>query len=60
MVECGEDFGFPLEPGQARRIGRDRIRKHLDGDGPLQARVGSPINLTHAAHANLSSNFVRA
>ncbi len=42
MVQRGEDFGFALKRGQSLSVGRDGIREYLDGDGPLQVRVGRP------------------
>ena len=37
-----------------------RIRQNLDGDLPIKVGVGGAIYLTHAAHADLSDDFVRA
>jgi hypothetical protein len=52
MVQRSKDFGFPLKPGQALGIGRERIRKHLDGDSALQVRVRRAIHLAHGARAD--------
>jgi hypothetical protein len=60
MIQRGKDFGFALEPSQALCTGRERIRKHFNGHGPLQVRVGSPIDFTHAARTNLGSDFIGA
>ena len=60
MIERGEDFGFALEPGQPIRIPGDRCGQHLDGHGPLQIGVSRPIDLAHAAHADLGGDFIRA
>ena len=58
MIERGEDFGFALETGQAVRVPGERGGQHLDGDLALQVRVGRPVDLAHAAVADLGGHFI--
>jgi quercetin dioxygenase-like cupin family protein len=44
MIQRGEDFGFPLKASQSVRAGCDRRREDLDGDLPLQLRVGRGVD----------------
>ena len=44
MVQAGEDLGFPLEPGQAIRIGGKRLRQDLQGDIAVELGISSPID----------------
>ena len=60
MVQCREDFGFALEACQPVGICRNGLRQNLDRDLPLQVRIGGAIDLTHAAHADLGGDFIRA
>jgi hypothetical protein len=49
MIQRGKNFGFSLEAGKRVVIGGECVRKHLDGNGPLQVRVGRPIHFAHSA-----------
>ena len=49
MVQRGQDFGFPLKPGEPIAISHHRGRQDLDGDLTLQLGIGGPIHFTHAA-----------
>ena len=60
MIERREHFGFALEAREAIRISGDRRGQHLDCDLAFQLRVGGPIHLAHAAHADLCGDFVDA
>ncbi len=60
MIQRGQHFGFALEPRQAIRVGCNGFGQHLDRDLALQLRVGRLVHLAHAAHADLSGDFVRA
>jgi hypothetical protein len=60
MIEPGEHFRFALETRQPFTIGRDGIGQHLYGNGALEARIDRAVDLTHAAHANLSGDFIAA
>ena len=58
MIERGEYFRLTLEPGQPFRIGGHHLGEHLQGDGPLQIRVGGLVDLAHSTGANLRGDFV--
>jgi hypothetical protein len=60
MIEPGKHFGFTLEARELVDVRCHGLRENLDGDGPLQVRVGGPIDLTHTTHAELGTNLVRA
>jgi hypothetical protein len=60
MIQRGEDFGFAPEPAEALDIRRELIRKHFDGDSPLQIRIAGAVDLAHPAFAELSGDFVWA
>ena len=53
-------FASRSNRASALGVGRDRSGQHLDGDLPLQVRVGCAIDLAHPAHADLGGDFVRA
>ena len=59
MVQRREDFRFALESRQPLGIAGHRRRQHLDGDAALQIGVGRPIDLAHAARADLGGDFIR-
>jgi len=42
------------------RVGGQRLRKHLDRDGAIEARVSPFVHLAHTARANLRGNFIDA
>jgi len=60
VVQRREDFGFALEAREPIVVGGDRRRQDLDGDLPLQLRVGGPIDLPHAPFADLCGDFIDA
>ena len=60
MIEPGEHFGFALETRQPFAIARHGLGQHLDGDGALEVGIGRAVDLTHAAHADLSGDFIGA
>src|SRR5262249_61414974 len=60
MVDSGEQLGFALETGDAIRIGDERVRKNLDGDGAIQLRITSAVDLAHPAGAQWCADFVHA
>ncbi len=53
-------MGLPLKPGQAIRIGGERLGEDLQGDLALKLRISRLIDLPHAALADEVSNFVDA
>ena len=60
MVQRRQRLRFAVEARQAVRIRGHRSRQHLDGDLAREVRVGRAIDLSHSAHANLGSDFIRA
>ena len=40
MVEGRQDLRFPLEPGQAIRVGGEGVRRNLQGDIAVELGVG--------------------
>ena len=58
MIECGEEFGLPLEPGQPLRVGCHSGGQHFESDRPLQVGVGGPVDLAHTTHADLGGDLV--
>ena len=60
VIQRCEDFRFALEPGQPVSVGRERGRQNLDGDLPLQLRVGRAIDLAHSARADGGNDLVGA
>lgn len=51
---------FPLEPLLELRIVADVLRKDLQGDGTVQARVSGFVHLAHTAGADGGKDFVRS
>ena len=60
MVQRGEDPGLALEAGEAVGVGGESFRKDLESHVPIELGVAGPVNLTHAACADLGGDFVRA
>ncbi len=58
MIQCRQRLRFALEPGDAFRIGRDRLGEDFDGNVPIELRVARAIHLTHPAHTDGSENLV--
>ena len=56
MIERRQNLGLTLEPGQALRIARHRLRQHLDRHFATQLGVLGAIHLTHAAFAQLGGD----
>ena len=42
------------------RIGRQRFREDLDGDGSIQTRIAGLVDLAHAAFAQLVEDSIRS
>jgi hypothetical protein len=59
MGQCGDGAGFALEPLPCGRGAGGVAVQQLDGDGPLQPRVHSTEDLSHAAGADASFETVR-
>lgn len=60
MVEAGEDLGLSLEPSESVGIKGERLREDLEGDLPVELRIGSPIHLAHAALADQGGDVIVA
>jgi hypothetical protein len=60
MVECRQEFGFALEPGEPVRILREHLQQDLDRDVAIQLRVVRAIHLAHPARADLRGDFIGA
>ena len=60
MVQRGEDFGFPLEAGQAVGVRREGVRKDFQRNIPIQLGVSRLVHLSHTASANAGRDFVRS
>src|SRR5262249_10154674 len=58
MVQCGERSGFPLEPGDAFRIRRKRLREDLDRYVAIQLPITRTIDLSHTTSTNGGENLV--
>ena len=60
MIERREHFGLALEAREAIRIRRQRRRQDFDRHLTLQLRIGGAVDLSHAAYAEQSDDFIRA
>ena len=59
VIQRRQGLGFSFESCKALRVLGERVGEHLDGHRSRQVRVGRPIHLTHAAHADSRADFVR-
>ena len=60
MVERRQNFGFALEPCEAIRIIRERLRQYLQGHVPVELGISGSIHLPHAALADEGGDIVVA
>jgi hypothetical protein len=58
MVERREQLRLAFEADQPVLVGRQGGRQHLDRDAATEPGVGRPIDLSHAAFAELGGNLV--
>ena len=58
MREGGDGLGLPLEALASLGAGREVRRENLDGDGPVEACVAGPVDLSHAARTNRRHDLV--
>ena len=58
MVQARDRPGFPFEP-LAKLGARFEGRQDLEGNGPVQARVARPIDLSHATRSKRGQNVER-
>jgi hypothetical protein len=58
MGDAGDDARFVAEAFDpaAWRV-HELAREQLDGDGPIESRVASPIDFTHASGAQRGQDF---
>ena len=59
MVQRGECLGPALEAGNPVGISSERLPLDLDRDITIQLRIPRPVDLPHAAHADLGGDFYR-
>ena len=60
MVQRGDRLRLALEPLLQIGISGDMLGEHLDGNGAVQAGVGSFVDFTHPARAERGLDLVRA
>jgi hypothetical protein len=60
MVQRGTRLRLAVEASQAVRVGGHRVRQYLDGDLPRQIGVRRPVDLAHAALAEVTGDLIRA
>src|SRR6267378_3439731 len=59
VTQAGDRFRFALKTLPQSWVIRKMLRKNLDGDGAVQARVARAVNLAHAARAKRRKDLVR-
>ncbi len=57
MAQAGDNLGFALKALPPRFVVREMVRKYLDGDRTVEARVPRPIYRAHPAGANGREEF---
>ena len=60
MIERGQDLRFSSETREPLEIEGDVFGKDLQRDVAIERRVACAIYLAHAAHADLSGDFIGA
>ncbi len=60
MIQRGEGLRFALEAREPVGVARERLGQDLDRDVAIELRVARPIDLAHAAFADLRGDFVDA
>ena len=58
MVQGGSRLCFAPEPAESRGVARDIVRKELQGDKAVKARVFGLIDYAHPATAELFDHSV--
>jgi hypothetical protein len=58
VTQGSECPGFPPEVAESLAVLRKRVGQYLDGNLSAEIRVGSPIDLTHSARADLTNHFI--
>ncbi len=57
MIQRGEDFGFPLEPGESLRVSDKGVGEDFQGHVPVKACVRRPIDDAHPAFAETAGDL---
>jgi hypothetical protein len=60
VIENARRFRLLLEPAQAIRVSRERLRQDFDRDLARQARVPRAVDLAHSTGTERRQNFVGA
>ena len=60
MIQCSESLRLTVESCEPIGILRKGVRKDFDCDLATKVYIGGAPHLTHAAHANLGGDFIRA
>ena len=60
MVQRRKNLRFALEPSEAVRIEREKVRENLESDVPMQSGIVAPIDLSHPTRANELADFIDA
>jgi hypothetical protein len=60
VAERGDRARFTIEAISQPRIGSERRRQDLDGDGAIEPRVTGAIDLAHAARAEGRNDLIGA
>jgi hypothetical protein len=58
VIQGGQDLRFPLEAGEPVGVPGDGLGQDLDGHVALQLRVRGPVDLAHAAGADLRGDLI--
>ena len=58
MIEPRKRAGLALESPCERGVIRERRRKDLDGDRPIEPQVAGGVDLAHPSRANQAGHFV--
>ena len=59
MIQRRERLRLACESRQALRIAREQLRKNLDRDIAVQARIAGAIHLPHSTGADVTGDLVR-
>jgi hypothetical protein len=60
VAEGGQQLGFPFKPGQPALVSSHFLRKHLDGDIPIQPLVAGPVDHPHPTRTDFLDDAVVA
>jgi hypothetical protein len=60
MAQGCQSLRFTVETSESFRVVSHRLGQNLDRHLPGEVRVGGSVDLTHATHTELGTDFVRA